>query len=180
MNYNEVLIFLNYIYEFYPDLNDRGVYDLLCKYGLAESDKSKNIKNEGYFDYFISRISSTFKHTSAFCDEKWKNFCQFENINKKEPKSYIKIYIPIKYSHVLKSTIKIFNFLDSNNIFHRSKISDAIRSDNIVVRLENDDYDSLKKLLNFMENDNYIKQGLNKCNPFVPTNWSKSGIGILI
>lgn len=179
MNYDEVLNFLNYIYEFYPDLNSGGVYNILCNYGLTEDNKTINIKKEGYFDYFISRVSNTFKHTRAFCDEKWGNFCQFENINKKDSKRYIKVYIPIKYSHVLKSTIKIFDFLDSNDIFHRSKISDVIRSDNVVIRLEKGDFDSLKKLFDFIESDDYIKKGLNKCNPFVPTNWTKSGIGVL-
>ena len=192
MNYDEVLYFLNYIYEYFPDLNERGVYEILCNFGLTNDDvegelssnllhnKPTNIKNNNYFNYLISKINNSSKCTRAFCDEKWKNFCQFHNIkNKKESGQYIKVYIPLKYLHILKGSIKIFDFLEKNNIFHKSKIADVIRSDNVVVRLAEGDYDNLKLLLDFIDRDKYIKDGLNKCNPFVPTNWNKSGVGVL-
>ena len=91
MNYDEVLNVLNYIYEYFPDLNERGVYEILCNFGLTNDD----VEGE---------LSSNLLH--------------------------------IKYSHILKGSIKIFR-------------------------------------------DKYIKDGLNKCNPFVPTNWNKSGVGVL-
>ena len=116
------------------------------------------------------------KKVNAFCDEEnWRYWFQFVN-NLSGCNEYIKLYIPIDYEHLLDGATMLFSFMDKENISHQSKIASIMRIDNVIVRIRKDDYEALDKILNYINNNEYIRNGLNKCNPFVPT---INGIGVM-
>ncbi len=175
--------FLNYIYDLKKSNSDLVldkdlVYKELCRYGIKDSDMEPDraLKNYNYlfgrwFDYFYP-----IKNVSAFCDPKWSYFFQFVNGEFRSSEQFIKLYIPIDGKHLEESVNRLFKYIASLGVEHCSKVSQEIRSDNVIVRLRKDDYYNAMKIINFINSDEYIKNGLNKTNPFVPT---VNGIGIM-
>ena len=51
-----------------------------------------------------------------------------------------------------------------------------MRVDNVTIRLHAEDFDNANKIIDFVKSNQYIRNGLNKLNPFIPT---RKGIGIL-
>lgn len=145
------------------DVNVNGV--TFDEYGNYEQ---KEILSGDFFSRWIKRFASR-DNISVFCDSGWSYFCQFENgdfssLYQRQNFNCVKMYIPLGYHHLYDGANKIFDFLSSENICHRSKISSKLRFDNIVVRLPN--LEDAKKLQNFIDNDAYIQEGLVKGNAF--------------
>lgn len=82
---------------------------------------------------------------------------------------YIKLYCPLDYNHLEKGIKKIFKFMDKNHISHESKASFKMRADNVVIRLKKDDYEGARKVIDFINSDEYLKEGMNQVNPLLPT-----------
>ena len=70
----------------------------------------------------------------------------------------------------------IFDFIDKNNIRTQSKIGQVMRVDNVIVRLDANDIESAKKIIDFIHRTPYLRDGMNKVNPFIPT---INGIGYM-
>ena len=86
------------------------------------------------------------------------------NVDRYHHNCNIKIYIPIDSEHIEKSGKMIFEFLARENIVHLSKIGKCVRFDDIVIRTNNSE--SANKIIDFVNNNEYIKEGLLTCNPF--------------
>jgi hypothetical protein len=175
--------FLNYIYDLKKSNSDLSidkdfVYNELCRYGLKKEDmfEDRSLRNN---NYLFGRWFDTFypvKNINAYCNPNWSYFFQFVNGNLRNDNEFIKLYIPIDSKHLEESVNRLFKYIASLNIEHCSKVSQEVRSDNVVVRLKKGDYYNAMKIINFVNSDEYIKKSLNKTNPFVPT---LNGIGIM-
>lgn len=180
---SEINSFLNYIYDIKRynkdlEITENIVYHELCRYALSASDKDSEgfgKSNEEMFEKWAERFQNV-RNIKAFCSEDWKYFFQFVNWNSNEEDEYIKLYIPLKLDHLYEGANILFDYLSSENIQHCSKISKKTRSDNVIIRLQKDDYPNAMKIINFIKTHPYFQDGLNKTNPFVP---NVMGIGIM-
>ena len=176
--------FLNRIYDlalFHNRLMGGQIYDELCKTGLKNFDVSEDgdfidISRLFYYwqDYYLL-INNSKIHV-----ERFPNFWQFLTFSSPNfpfnNREYIKLYIPLDRIHLKFGVQKIFDYIISQEIMHESKVSCFVRSDNVVVRLLSDDEDAAKKIIQFVLMDSFLRGGLNKTNPFVPT---VNGIGFM-
>lgn len=154
------------------------IYNELCRYGLKENDvynhDGKDISN--YFDNWINRFKYD-NSMNVFVSEDWNHFCQFNSKKDLCEEEYIKLYIPIDYDHLERGVEELFEYINRENIVHSSKVARLVRSDNVVIRLHKNDQHSAMKIINFINQNVYIKEGLNSTNPFIPT---INGIGYMI
>ena len=136
--------------------------------------RSKRKKINDFFPFFIEHFKNK-NNIRVFNSPSWKYFCQFENIipNKKnELFNPIKMYISIDRDNIQNVAIKLFDFLEKNNIYHESKIGSEVRSDNIVIRVFSKDDEIL--IRNFIKNNKDISSNLMKPIPFC---FQQDGIG---
>ena len=151
-------------------------------------------QNENMIYHYLTRLNVPLKERNVVLDNylfpKWLNrysninnircrlhgnnyFCAFFN-EQGVQKEYIKVYIPLDSEHIYDGANKILDYLTRNNIKHQSKVAKHIRFDNFVVRLHN--IDDLDNLINFVNSDAYIKEGLLEPNPFV---YTKNGLAVV-
>lgn len=182
---NEMDEFLKFLYAMSKNSNvDHDiVYNALCYYNLKDNDKvhfngkaSLNGRsNEGYFEYW----EKAFQHmpnTRAFRDPAWAYFFQFVSRPSVRGGEYIKLYVPLDLEYLYAGVNQLFDFLDKNQILHQSKVSKKVRVDNVIIRLRKGDYESARKIIDYINSNLYIHDGLNKPNPFIPT---VNGVGIM-
>ena len=143
------------------------VYNYLRNLGIG--NPPKNIVNNSFFNRWISRFSKK-KNIDVFVSPDWKYFCQFTNGNREY--DCIKMYVPLKSTHIYEGANRIFDFLAKNNIAHESKISSDVRTDDVVIRLFK--AGDAQKLQKFIDKDKYIREGMLKVNPFC---FNNNGVG---
>lgn len=176
---NEMEQFLNRLLHIVQEnnlyLSSDMVYSELKHYGLKQNDKvNGRLGNVKFlFDRWINNFKNR-KNISVFNSENWEYWCQF--VNNCYSDEYIKLYIPIDKDHIEEGVNQLFSFNAKNNIRHQSKVGKEIRSDNVIVRLEKGDMKSLKLIIDYISSNPYIKNGLNKVNPFIPC---INGIGVM-
>ena len=171
--------FLFFVYNLMLENNKidyYSIYSLLSFYNLPSYDKddsNKGLNMHRFFDRWENRYKN--KKTETYYDESNPYWFLLSNALGNKNK-YIKLYVPINSIHLFEGVNLLFDYLEEENIRHDSKISDEIRTDNIIIRLAEWDYKSANKIIEFINNNKYLKTGLNKTNPFVPTS---KGIGII-
>lgn len=163
---NEIDIFLRKISQLSktsisltPDL----VYGLLEKYDFSPEEFTKENNLSEYFNYWIEYFRNK-KNINVFCHPMQKNFLQFWN-GKNNGSEYIKLYISVNKSSLLKSVNEIFTYLEKKNVSQGSKVANKIRSDSIVLRIKDDK--DVKEIIDFINKNKYIKNGARKTNPFI-------------
>lgn len=177
----------NYHYlEENPKIKERIVYSELTKYGLNSLNdfvelengqlNTLNIKSKGLFYQWIEDFKDK-SNINAFCDEtNWSYWMQFKNGYLKRSDDFEKIYLSLDSGHIYRGVKELMEFISDNNIEHASKISSKQRTDGIVIRIRRDDKVGLEKILNFIKNNQYIQEGLNQLNPFLPSEGNVSHI----
>ena len=179
--------FLKYIYQIAVQnnyINEYIIYNTMTDYSLKREDIDKELKTGADISEFFDKweqeypIDESYKNGFfAYVSPNWESFCQFISTEyERDNNGYLKLYIPVDKEHIYESAKKIFNHVSSIGADHESKISRVIRSDNVVIRLRANDYKNAQSIIDYINNDPYIKEGLNKTNPFVPT---YKGIGIM-
>ena len=161
-----------------------AIYNELIRLGVDEKEKSVNLRDtkspqkfscNHYYSYIVnpdSAFNNWLQHfdknnnIDVFVSPNWSYFCQFVSKDKTASiaKDHIKVYIPLDAKHIEEGAKQIFDFLSNNNIPHLSKIGKNIRFDDIVIRLVNKE--DADKLINFVNNNKYIQNGLIEANPF--------------
>lgn len=138
------------------------VYDYLMRYGVPADEFNKNTTE--FFKGWkgecrkLENIKDLDMDSSVFClfsDEEEKI------ANCTNP---IKLYIPIKYSHINESVNKLLAFFSKKKMPFEMKIANKVRTDDIIVRLNS--LEDVNKFLNFIKYNDYINEGLLKPNPF--------------
>ena len=157
------------LYSSNLDLSEKIVYNYLRNIHTGKNEL--NSVNSTYFNKWITRFKDK-QNIEVFVDPSWTYFCQFNNQRQCIVRNCVKIYVPLRFSHIYEGANKIFDFLEKNNIIHASKICSDIRNDDIVIRVCNDQ--DAKKIQNFIDNDSYIQEGMLRVNPFC---FNKNGVG---
>lgn len=135
------------------------VYTVMINYCNPE----ENV--EPFFNIWIDRFK-TRPGIDVYRGEAWSHFCRFNNGDLDDNKA-IKLYIPLK-SHNLDSNVtRIFEFIRTCDMVHRSKVAKVIRNDNVVVRVEN--VEDALKIIDFVNSDVNIKKELNPVFPLTPS-----------
>lgn len=176
---------MNYFLKYLAELSENGidvdsdvVYNTMESYGVRSSDNVDgiltNIKPELFPKWKENFLNDPDIH--VFVAPNWRYFCQFISNERIPGDEYIKMYIPIDGEHIYKGAIDLFNYVESLGVRHESKISSEIRSDDIIIRLDGENMDSAKKIINYVNSNEYIREGLTRVNPFVPV---VNGIGIM-
>ena len=143
------------------NIDSDSVYANLIYFGVDNKFEDISVN----FDKWINHFKS-FENIGVFVNPNWDCFCQFvsSNIDRYHHNCNIKIYIPIDSEHIEKSAIILFEFLTRENIIHLSKIGKFVRFDDVVIRTNNSE--NANKIIEFVNNNEYIKEGLLKGNPF--------------
>ncbi|MEE3344082.1 MAG: hypothetical protein VZS44_08350 [Bacilli bacterium] len=175
--------------------NKKEIYHYLIKRNVSKQDRDiyfygdpdKHYGPNKIFDKMVNKYNNVGnKDEQRIWCRKRDHFCWidyggkwpvldskdiFKNIRYKngvDGSSCIKMYIPMDYVHIEGAANRIFDFLNKNKIKHSSKVRDEISFDDIVVRVNNKE-DALK-LQNFIDNDEYIQEGMIKGNSFAFSN----------
>lgn len=156
-------------------LSTDDVYYLLCRVNIKNNDRNKRQLIENLFYTWIDKFRNI-RGVNVFRSESWRYFCQFTNRAEMVYGKDIKMYIPIDYDHLARGVNELFSFMASLNMIHASKVGMDLRNDNVVVRLPLEDVENAYRIIDFCNNNKYIKAGMNKTNPFVP---NYSGIGVM-
>lgn len=185
--FNEMQHFLTRLYQIgkeNPDVKmDKSiVYHELCKYELSSDDLKTNgnyVECYNLFEKWIDRNDQV-KGLTVLHELDWPHFLQFFSTKDKdyfdENPYFIKLYIPMKNKNLFESVNILFDYISDSKIRHASKVADIIRSDNVVIRLANDDINSALKIIELVNNNSVIRNNLNQTNPFIPT---INGVGFM-
>ncbi len=182
---NDMQLFLDRMYNIAIQnpsfkITDKVIYNEI-RYGLLpasekdEKDFSHGADNRRFFERWRKDFKGKKNIHAVYSDEYLPQWFQFYN-KLDFVKDFIKIYVPINGPHLYKGVKELFSFLDEENIEHASIISSKMRTDNVVIRIEKDDTESLKKIIDFITSNKYLSTGLNYTSPFIPT---VKGIGIM-
>lgn len=143
------------------NIDERTVYINLIHFG----NNTQSIDISSNFNKWIKRFQYK-QNVKVFVSPTWEYFCQF--VNTKDGKDNyddaIKLYIPLDKEHIYEGANQIFDFLERENISHRSKIGKHIRFDDIVIRVH--DKNDANKIINFVNNNLYLREGSLPLNPF--------------
>lgn len=145
------------------NFNRQEIYHCLTNLGIPANENNKQI--DTHFDSWIHHFESN-SNIRVFVDPEQSYFCQFLSADGKagSSKEHLKLYVPLDSEHIEKGAKEIFEFLSNQGISHESKIATHIRFDNIVIRLI--DPKAVSTLINFINNNSYIQEGLLPANPF--------------
>lgn len=155
------------------EISSRNVYHELVRLGVDKNERNYDVSH--MFRHWTQGFMNL-KNIDVFVDPNWSYFCQFTNKYSEVlgAKEQLKLYVPLDYAHLEHGANIIFDFLRRNNIPHMSKIGKNIRFDNIVIRLV--DENDLNKLINFINSNQYIQEGLNPASPFA---YNKDGLAMV-
>lgn len=162
--------------EIYRYLTRFGVDD--NQYGSSISDIRENIVS--YVESYIYKIGTPDKE--KFSDLKRYRIknqdghkkVAFTHMNvsfkgnvEAPSRDVIKLYIPLNVEGLEYNLKMLYNFMLENKINFQSKVSDDVRCDLFVVRVDNKD--DANKIISFCDKIPSIKGNLGYCNPFVLT-----------
>ena len=159
-------------------LNHSFVYHQLCDFGLRPGDfaeAGRSIDISSLFDGWIARYYGD-PNMEVHVRPSFSHFCLFDSRHPVRQGEFIKLYIPLDFSHLYNGANILFDYIESLGIPHASKIARVLRSDNIVIRLNPEDYESAMRIIDFVNGNDYLREGLNPTNPFLPT---INGVGIM-
>lgn len=156
--------FLKYyatIYEQNPNLNITSdtFYNALMNYGVTEI--SGNIKY--LFEHWIDRFKNS-NHLNVFHTSTQKRFLQFRSYKQASLKSY-KLYLSFPKDKIFEAVNIIYDFIDQNKMTTGSKVADIVRSDSIVLRMENKNDN--ERLINFINSNQFLTANSCLTNPFL-------------
>ncbi len=146
-------------------LSNNEVYSWLVK--LDNSDDHKKIDFNYWIDYYREK-----DNINCFCDNNF--FLEFRNGRWESNDNKIKLYIPLKYHDIKEGLIKILDYLSQNNISYIAKITKYMRTDNIIICLDN--IRDVKSIIEYIDNS-IVHEMLLELNPFI---FNYHGIGLVM
>lgn len=150
-------------------LDNNIIYSELCKTGLKKTDLQIN-RDYKYIKPLFEEWKKRYKKSKKLrVYEAGRPFLEFITREYIPNNDYIKLYVPLDYEHVYKASNLIFDYIEKLNPIHQSKIANKIRSDNVVIRIHKSSIECVPKIIDFINNNKYIQEGLNQTNPFIPT-----------
>ena len=152
-------------YNFDPDF----WYAQLSGYGYTNEESSTYIRDQ--WDELIEHFKVDPNkpdnyNLNVYNDARQTRFLQIRNARLDSKSSdFYKMYISFDKEHIIPATKLIFDFVRNNGMRSASKLSERLRSDSIVLRIENED--DVVKLLNFINNNDYLVRNARVANPFI-------------
>ncbi len=163
----EIEEFLKYYARIYnqnpnlPIVRDT-IYHGLTTYGISDEEKkNKSIK------YMFPKWINYFKNSNlhVYESDMQKHFLQFHTSDGRTTEGHVKIYATFAKEDMESCVIRIFDYISKNNFATYSKVSDVVRADSIVLRMVNPK--EADKVINFINNDQYLSGKARKTNPFL-------------
>ena len=153
-------------------VNKNVVYGLLEDYKIKTSDLA--IKGNIHPLYYFEEWNNSLGSKNNLKVYHWRNY--WTGFDNNPPRTgYAKIYLSLDGEHLCEGVKQLFSYLERENISHTSKATSHVRADNIIIRIDSNDNEALKKIYNFINNNKYIQSGINQINPFLP-NIGKIGV----
>ena len=162
---NNFLMYFQELYYYNPnfEINRKTIYRGLMDYGFNQ-EELKDFDISNCLPAWINRFS-TANNLNVFYTERQPGFLQFQNVKGKFDYKCAKIYVSYPKDKIYDYANKIFDYIQQNNLSTLSKISNVIRSDSIVLRMENTD--DARRVINFINNDLELSQNAKSTNPFL-------------
>lgn len=158
------------------DITPRELYDSFQEYGISKSQKDEPISDNDKKQIWDMLNEKRDDKTCFFADQPVTEGWNFFITNLRyggNPNYKWKVYIPIKYEHYGFVVKNVISFLADNGIISNCKFSGSMRSDSMIVCLENED--DVTKLNLFLDGHPSFKACLGTHNPFIP---DFNGIGV--
>lgn len=152
-----------YIQNPYLEINSDTIYSELMRYGISDDElKNNSLLNE--FNNLQRHYNQG--NVKAFVHPGQAKFLQLWNVKGDiDPENFIKIYLSFPKENMEECVQIIFDYIDKNNISSHSKLSNIIRSDSVVLRLESQN--DAASVINFINNNAYLRSKAKPTNPFV-------------
>lgn len=147
------------------EIKRETIYNDLMNYELQKDEVGQSLAK--YFDDWQYRFSG--RKLDVFYSFQQPRFLQFHH-NAYEKKDHVKIYLSFSKEDVFECVNMIFDYIDQNEFSTLSKVADVRRSDEVVLRMSN--VEDAKKLLEFINNNEYLSTRAKPVNPFL----IKSGV----
>ena len=135
------------------------IYDALQHYDFSNEEfENRNIR------VFFSTLQHNFSDSNlkVYVSEYQNRFLQFSS--ELDDAKTVKMYLSFPKEYIYQAAVKIFAFISNNKMQTGSKLADQVRSDSIVLRLQNPE--DAKKVLEFINRDKELIKYSKKVNPF--------------
>ena len=143
-------------------INQKMLYAQLMNYGLKNEELNLDLSN--YFNDWINRFSSR-ANLNVFYSEIQPGFLQFHNTKNRTDCKSFKLYVSYPKDCIYECANKIFDYIEQNDMSTLSKISNIVRADSIVLRMDNED--EARKVMNFINSDKQLVESAKNVNPFL-------------
>lgn len=167
----------NYLRSHSDFVTTEEIYDSFREYGLGDNEKNKPISDSSKKEIYSMLEQKCSERKCSFgyepLNEGW-NFFRTNNNSGGSPNYQWKVYIPIKLEHYGFTVKNVIAFLSDNGIVSECKVSGSMRSDSLVVNLENEE--DVTKLNQYIDSNPSIKTCLGAHQPFIP---DFNGIGVV-
>ena len=167
--------FLKYFVSLYQEnpnieITDDTFYDALANYGLTEEEiKEKRVHdiNSNIKDNFFASWINNFKDNpdlDVYYTLNQSRFLQFRNYDDGTAECY-KLYLSFPEDRMYACVNALFQYIAHNKIKTFSKVADTLRSDSVVLRIVKKD--DAKKVIDFVNNNEFISSACRPVNPFL-------------
>lgn len=143
-------------------ISQKILYAQLMNYGLKDEEYNLDIRT--YFNDWINRFSNK-TNLKVFHSEMQPRFLQFQNKKNITDYKSFKLYVSYPKECIYECANKIFDYIEQNDLSTLSKISDVVRSDSIVLRMDSEA--EARKVMNFINNDKQLVEKAKNVNPFL-------------
>lgn len=165
----EINNFLNILGKIYSqnkdlEINHYIIYSLLSKYDYEEKEL-EYLDNDS--ENILISIKENFKKSKnlkTYYKKDYDNYLHLYNISNEHNNS-IKIVLSFDKSHIYKCACKIFEYLDNRNFEFDGKVSNSVKSDDVIIRVFK--VEDAIRILDYINNDNELSLLANLTNPFM-------------
>ena len=163
----EIENFLSDFARFYienpnKEIENEDFYLRLKNYGFSNNELLDRKIDDNFKKWEIH--FNTAKSLRVFSDTR-SSFLQFINYGFSSDSDCIKLYLSFGKNDIYECVNIIFDYIVKENIKTFSKVANVIRSDGVILRIP--DVDDAVKIINFINNDNFLKTKCRITNPFL-------------
>lgn len=117
---------------------------------------------EKYFRDWITKFQNH-PTIDVYRDKKNPYICHF--LSRREEKTPLKLYIPLKSTYIKDCVLELFDFLTRKNIIHDSKVLSSVRNDNVIVKVTC--IEDANKIIKYVKNNMLLSNNLLNANPLL-------------
>ncbi len=150
------------------DIDDKFIYSNLIKYNINASQMGEAKINQ-HFPIITNYFKGNNKVNYCMSQNGYYLVLKNGNLNGNE----IKLYVPLDYNHILNGAVIITDYMAKNGIEFQAKLAKVIRNDDFIIQVNT--IKDANEIIKFIYNNDYIKEGLLRENPFLP---SINGVGL--